>query len=226
MGAALSHLRRRGYSPDCIIDIGAYVADWSRLANQYFPGRPMLLVDGNPSHRAVLEAGASELGVQARSTIALLGAQSGQTVKFFEIGSGSSILEELTNLYKTVYERSLERLDDVTETFLADTETTPESILMKIDVQGYELEVLRGGLGTLPRVSALILELSLLQYNRGAPLLDKVVNWLAEAGFLAYDICGFHRRETDDALFQIDMVFVPAGSVLRTGSFWAVETNS
>ncbi len=92
--------------------------------------------------------------------------------------------------------------------------------LLKLDVQGYELHVLKGGTASLPRVDAILAEVNLLDIHQGVPLLDELVGWLAGHGFVAYDICGMTRRPLDGALWQIDMLFVPRDSVLRSDKRW------
>jgi FkbM family methyltransferase len=222
----MRHLAAAGYRPDCIIDIGAYIGAWSAMAASIFPGRPILMVDGNPARRPDLDARVASLGVGAVGEIALLGADAGTTVPFYEIGTGSSVYRELTNLDKQVHELPLHRLDDVADSFFAHVGRRPTDVLMKVDVQGYELEVLTGAPRLLEHVGALVLELSLIPYNEGAPLAHDVIRWLDEHGFVIYDICDLHRRGTDGALFQMDFVFVPTTSRLREGAFWLSETAS
>jgi hypothetical protein len=97
-------------------------------------------------------------------------------------------------------------------------------LLMKLDVQGFELEILKGGSRALDASEVVILETSILEYNRGGPLFDEVVSFMKRAGFLVYDICGQLRRETDGVLFQTDLVFCKEFSDLRKHKkFWARE---
>ena len=92
--------------------------------------------------------------------------------------------------------------------------------LLKIDTQGYELEVLRGGERTLPQIRAIIAEINLLDLHVNVPLLHNVVQWLANRGWVAYDICGLTRRPLDNALWQADFIFVPSISELRVDKRW------
>lgn len=92
---------------------------------------------------------------------------------------------------------------------------------LKLDVQGYELGVLKGAAGSLPRVQAVLVEVNLLDIHVGVPLLADLVGWLDARGFAAFDICGLMRRPLDDALWQADLVFVPKAGPLRQDKRWS-----
>ena len=63
-----------------------------------------------------------------------------------------------------------------------------EIALLKIDVQGYELEVLKGATETLKRTSFITLELSNHQSYEGAPLYYELDEYLRNNGFKLYDM--------------------------------------
>ena len=95
---------------------------------------------------------------------------------------------------------------------------------MKLDVQGYELEVLAGAPETLARTEVILSEVSLLEYNEGQPLMADVIAYLGQRDFVPFDICGGLRRSSDLALFQTDMIFVRRDSSLREKrKFWSRE---
>lgn len=87
--------------------------------------------------------------------------------------------------------------------------------LIKADVQGAELLVLDGAVKTLEDTEVAILEVSLFNVYRGGPDFFDVVSNMKKRGFVAYDIFGLHYRPFDNALCQIDMMFVRDGSRLR-----------
>jgi len=89
-------------------------------------------------------------------------------------------------------------------------------ILLKADVQGYELEVLRGANETLRNIEVILLEVATLPYNIGAPLFSEVVAFMADRRFVVYDFCHLHRRQSDNAAFQVDVLFVREESALRS----------
>jgi FkbM family methyltransferase len=80
--------------------------------------------------------------------------------------------------------------------------------LMKVDVQGAEVKVLNGASRTLQKTEAVILEVTLFGTMIGGPQLYDVVSRMNELGFVVYDVCGFLYRPLDNALSQVDMVFV------------------
>ena len=56
-------------------------------------------------------------------------------------------------------------------------------VLLKLDVQGYELQALRGGRELLDRVDAVLTEASFVAFYEGQALFDELNQWLNEAGF-------------------------------------------
>jgi FkbM family methyltransferase len=57
-------------------------------------------------------------------------------------------------------------------------------VLLKIDVQGFELEVLRGARECLSLIESVYVELSYLELYTGQPLAHEVMDWLREYGFV------------------------------------------
>jgi hypothetical protein len=60
----------------------------------------------------------------------------------------------------------------------------------------------------------------LIDIHKDVPLLDDLVIFLREMGFVAYDICGLTRRPLDQALWQADFIFVPRECALRSDKRW------
>jgi len=81
---------------------------------------------------------------------------------------------------------------------------------LKLDVQGYELEVLRGARESLPKLAGVQAELSLVPLYEGAPTFHQVIDLLESEGFrLAGLEPGFCDRESGE-LLQADGLFVRA----------------
>jgi FkbM family methyltransferase len=211
MFGSLANLSEAGFKPDGIVDVGANVGKWTSVAAEIFPDAKIHMIEAQPALAADLNAVSARLGERASFGITLLGAKPREAVPFYMLNTGSSVFEEVTNLKKEVVRLPMVRLDDVPE-----VAALPRPLLLKLDVQGYELEVLKGADATLADVEVVLMEVALLPYNKGAPLMPEVIAFMNARGFVPYDICGQHRRVSDRALFQIDMIFAKCDSTLRT----------
>ncbi len=205
-------LVQMGFAPDGYIDVGAYHGNWTRLAHRVLGPKPTLMVEGQPSLVPALEAFAATRGDMAVAS-GVLSDTSGQQVPFYEMGTGSSIFAEASNAPREQKTTTTKTLDEVAAVFL----TTVSKPFLKIDVQGAELKVLAGGAKVLEKASLVQLEVAMLQYNQGAPLMPDVVAWMAERGWLPTEISGFSRPS--GPLVQIDLLFARADSPLRPSEF-------
>ena len=195
----------RSFAPGGILDIGAHKGLWAKRAAEIFPGVPIHMVEA----QAALEPELKAAGFPY--TLSLLGPEAKEGVAFHvdpDWPTGGSVMEEVTGFSRQTSSMTMRRLDD-----LATGLKGP--LLLKLDVQGFELEVLAGASETLKQTEAILAEVALLEYNKGAPLMAEVISYLAERGFVPFDICDFMRRWEDGALFQCDMIFVRKDSQLR-----------
>jgi FkbM family methyltransferase len=213
---SLQNLKRCGFRPVSVIDVGAFLGDWTKRTRTIWPEARYLMIEPQPNKlqglRDMCDASVSFEPV-------LVGAGQKDAVLFHmdDLG-GSSVLEQfqdkcpretflpMTTLESVVAKHSLEA-----------------PILLKADVQGYELDMLRGATQTLEKVEVILLEVSLLPYNIGAPLFAEVVEFMAMRRFLVYDICHLHRRQSDDTAFQVDVLFVREESLLRSEKAFFVK---
>jgi len=76
--------------------------------------------------------------------------------------------------------------------------------LIKVDVQGAELDVLEGAQHVLLETEVVVLEVSLFEFMKGSPQFYDVVSYMKNRGFVAYDLILGWNRPLDNALGQID----------------------
>ena len=201
---SLNNLARR-FQPAAIIDVGAHKGHWAKRASEIYPDASIHMIEAQPALAPDLSATGFPY------TICLLGAEEVESVPFHvdpDWPTGASVLEEVTAFEREVVGLPMRRLDNLGLGF-------GEPLLLKLDVQGYELQVLAGAEKILERTEVILAEVALLEYNKGAPLMVEVIGFLAERGFVPFDIGDMYRRHEDRALFQCDMIFVRETSDLR-----------
>ena len=77
---------------------------------------------------------------------------------------------------------------------------------IKIDTQGSEIDILKGGKKVVENCNIILLECPIIQYNLGSPNLSEYIDYLNLINFIPYDICETHN--IDKVLIQIDILFV------------------
>ena len=203
-------LRARGFSPSAIIDVGAYEGHWSATARRIFGPVPTLMVDAQKSKEPLLRQCSADHENWSYE-IALLGGEEGREVSFYEMETGSSMMAEHSDVSREEKRLKTTRLDTLAAGLPGN------NLFLKVDVQGAELEVLKGATQTLQRAGLVQLETAILSYNEGAPTMREVISFMEERGFSPVDIAGQIRIK--GMLIQIDMVFAPTGSPLRPDYF-------
>jgi FkbM family methyltransferase len=211
---ALLRLKSLGFTPAVVYDVGAYRGGWTRLAAEVFPDAQFVLFEANRDHAGALAASGR------RHLIAALGATDGGARTFHVPRqgdvTGASLYVENTAHYagENLQVRAVEtvRLDTAVA-----RERLPAPDLIKIDVQGAELEVLAGASETLRHAGALIVEVSFVDYNKGGPLAAEVIAAIDRLGFKCADLCEVHRSAQDFVL-QLDLLFVRPALFAKYGA--------
>jgi FkbM family methyltransferase len=211
---ALERLRGSNFSPAHIFDVGAHSGEFAKLCRRIWPRARLTCFEVLPDRVKELRAWSMSDG-NAEIVECLLGAEVRNAVPFHEMETASSVLEEHIPQQVSIRCYPMKTIDDV----VASSKMQAPSLL-KLDVQGYEFEVLTGATGTLPSVQVILAEVNFMDIHKGVHLLDELLVFLRDHGFLAYDICGLHRRPLDSALWQADFMFVPKDSYLRSDKRW------
>ena len=214
MEASLLNLKRCGFSPKNVIDVGAYTGEWSQMCRRLFSDARILMIEPQSGSRETLWEMVA-LDGHLQFSPALVGACVQPSVAFYLAESGSSTLPNAEPSAVNIVSLPMTTLDEVTRS----TEfSKPEFI--KLDVQGAELSVLQGGATTLQSAEVILMEVNLLELYSGAPLFDETIAFMANRGFKVYDICTFFRRPLDNALWQTDVIFVKSSSPLVGSKCW------
>jgi len=210
---ALDRLKAVGFEPQLIFDVGAYQGDFARIALQTWPQTQIACFD---VQRAALDRLKSEFGYWTKVFECLLGSKENEAVALNLSETASSVLQEQAVPQNKSALFQMTTIDCIIASEFGGT--SPD--LIKIDTQGYELEILRGAESNLAQVQVIIAELNLLDLHHEVPLLHDIVHWLSDRRWVAYDICGLTRRPLDQALWQSDFVFVQESSPIRRDKRW------
>ncbi|MCC6526554.1 MAG: FkbM family methyltransferase [Polyangiaceae bacterium] len=208
MPTRLAHARDLGLSPAVIFDVGAASGEWARMAAAVWPQASIIGFEPNVSCVPDLERTRTRLQ-NFRYYRCFLGA-SRSTVGYADRGTQTSLFDP--GAQGATETAPMLVLDEMVRDGVI-----PSADLIKLDVQGYELEVLRGAIGVLARCTAVILEVSFYPLGPGAPLVEDVLEFMRQQGFVWYDVVGIYRRPSDDALGQMDLLFLRAGHTLLHG---------
>lgn len=208
-------LKKLGFSPQIIFDVGAYQGDFAELCLKIWPSSKVTMFEALPDKIALLEEKFSR-NENVEIVEGIIGEENKENVNYFSDETASSVLmseEVLTK--KKVVQQKMTRLD----TFItASSKKAPN--FLKIDTQGYEYQILKGAGAQLKEVEIILLELNFLEVYFEVKLAHEVIELLTNNGFIIYDICEIHRRPLDNALFQIDFIFVKKESFLRKDTRW------
>lgn len=195
----IEFLKLSGFTPQRILDIGAHQGVVAKQMKSLWPNSDILMIEANPYLEDTLK------NVGFRYKICLLGKEN-KTVPYYLtkkwlLSSGNSIYREMTPDYSDEFVDVLQlpmfKLDDILNDETFD--------LIKIDTQGSEIDILTGGLKVLKSVKYLIIECSLIEYNKGGNKIHDIFQFMTNNGLFMKDIIDLSY--VDDKLIQIDLLF-------------------
>lgn len=196
------------YSPSRLLDIGAHYGEFSKFCSSLWPNLDILMLEGNENCDSVLDS------LPFDHSIVLLSDSNKEITLHLNpknlTCTGTSYYKEKTRHYNESVEVKVQAytLDEVTE------KVGKTYDIIKIDTQGSELDIIKGGLKTVKESSYIIMEVPTLQYNEGSPLFDEVIEYMNNIGFENYEIVEEHKWMDENEntfkcgeVFQVDVVF-------------------
>jgi FkbM family methyltransferase len=193
-----------------IFDVGASDGAWTRLVEPIFPGASFVLVEPRPSMAEALKAYCRERSTRA-CVHAAVGPLQGNAL-LTDWDTGSTLLH-VHGAGGPAIPVAVTTLDT-----LADRYGAPD--IVKLDIEGYELEALKGATRVLERAEFLILEVALFRFIE-RPIFHDVVAFLSDRNYVVYDIAGPIRRPIDGALGLLDVCFARRQGQLRSSDRWS-----
>jgi len=154
------------------LDIGAHSGRWTQNFLKLYPKAKFLMIEANDEHRGALE----KIGPHI---IALVGKENTESDFYVcddkENSHGNGIYKENTNVPFTLHKKNMKTLENLIPGQRFD--------LIKMDVQGSELDIIQTSPDLIYNTKYLWLELQPHHYNIGAPSAGKVIGYLNEIGF-------------------------------------------
>lgn len=205
--ASFAELKAAGFSPSVVYDVGASDASWSLELKTLYRDSDFVLFEPLPEYEKKLTKVCREQTGFSYQRCGL-GAESANLQ--FNVHDGQSSFLSSEQWRGETIEVPVKRIDDL----VADGQCSLPD-LIKADIQGFEVEMLKGAVGTLQSCNFIFLEVSWLQIYEQGPYAGEVLGYLAERGFHVYDICSYALRPYDRRLTQSDVLFAHE----RTGLF-------
>ena len=206
----LEEVRDMGINPNAILDIGAHTGQFHSWSKRVWPDVGVFMIEANPLHESHLDKLAMMNG--DKYLIAALGDEE-REVTFYTRSDkphteGNSYYKESAwwDIPQLVQESkvTLQKLDNIFE---------EEAVfdLIKIDTQGSELDILKGGEKLISKATIVVLEIAFIEYNEGAPTSEELTNYMNSIGFEEKMCIGEHisnEPKWKDVIVQKDLVFL------------------
>lgn len=214
MSDMLQCLRRFGYEPRIVIDGGANVGQWTRLACSIFPEATFYLIEPQAACRPRLEETATHLRSCRIHAVALTepGVKTVQMIGA-DGTTGAWISDKAT---PDSIEVAAVTLDDIIAVEPGDR------ALLKLDLENHELAALRGAFHLLQQVEVVITEVSFYRPSAsdGGPLFGDILTFLRDCGFDLHDFASLASPIGNGRLRTGDAVFLRRTSPLAQKRYW------
>ena len=174
-----------GFQPSVIYDVGACVNHWNTIAKEVWPQAQYFLFEAMEESEDIFMEGTHqyEIGVfsdvdDKEVTFFKNVTYPGGNSYYMENPEHSSMANVLFNNPSNQFKRKTKTLDSVLK-----RRNFPYPDLLKIDVQGCEIDILKGSTDILKYVKHLIVELQHVEYNIGANLSHESIPLIESMGF-------------------------------------------
>ena len=216
----IDHLKAKGFRPGTVIDIGvATGTPWLYK----FPEAKLVLVEPNPQFRPDLERIKSNH--QADILPFAAGIKTGVLPLNVDINAPSSssfydVTADVQSYWqRRGYHRPVEpRQVDVRPLDMMIDERYRGPFLIKIDTEGFEMQVLEGAVQTLTKAACLIIETSVARRHEGSYAFADLIAFLAANGFAFSDILDVQSFDGDGGISYMDIAFTRTEAVAHAGN--------
>jgi len=201
--------RDEGFGPLIVYDIGAHVGLWSAMVQDLFHPRQVVLFEPQAQFHKIALRRQPNSAANWRLMPYALGDRSADVDLYRTRNQAASSLLRPIETQSTI---DLPTASEGTQPVrvmmldeLAEKEMLPGPDLIKIDVQGFEAQVLAGGEKTMRQTQRAVIEVSLHTLYQSQKLIGDILPLVAHAGFAVDDITEAYSPWPDLRLWQVDI---------------------
>ncbi len=198
------------YDIRTVIDVGANTGQFALSIHRQLPHA--MIYSFEPLHDAFLKLSDNLKEVQKAKIFNVGLGEKNETASILRSSfSPSSSLLPMTELHKQLYPKSekttpeiitIKRLDGMMNDLFIEG-----NLLVKLDVQGYEDKVLRGGKELISKATMLLIETSFIQLYENQPLFDDIYSIVRDLGFTYKGSRERHYSNETGELIYEDSIF-------------------
>ncbi len=214
VAATTEHTRViRAVAPDTVVDIGANRGQFSLAALHERPNARLFCFEPLAEPRSTLE---KVLGSSDRIRIFPLAIGNQEEERDFYVSSrddSSSLLpisENQTHFFPGTGLSHTESVQVAALDQCISSDELDDNSMLKIDVQGFELQVLEGAESLLPRFANIYVECSFVELYEGQSTAHEVTRYLSDRGFEMKGVYNTHYDSAGIAV-QADFLFTRTG---------------
>lgn len=206
----VARLARLGLRPRTILDVGANTGQFAVSAAKRFPQAAIHSFEPLPECYAKLRSMAARLGNVETRALAL-GDTVGELAFHVNTHTHSSSVLPLADEHRKAFPWAREAREITVKASTLDHEYRDKTligpVLLKLDVQGYEAKVLKGGTETISRIDHIVAEMSFKPLYRGEWSFHQTLNLLDGLDFDLVQPVGFLKDPTSGTYLQMDGLF-------------------
>ena len=210
-------IKKTGFEPKHIVDIGANHGTWTRETLQYFPNSYYTLLEP----QSWLQNSFNDL------------INNNKKIQFYPYGAGSK-KETLTftlldrddsSTFKFPKEEAIKKgykqidVPVVTlNSLIENEENFPFPDIVKIDAEGLDMEVLKGASDLFGKTEVFMVEAGIVHKGFDNSIL-KLINFMDENGYILFDITDLNRPFIPSVLWLVELAFVKKKGIIDSYTF-------
>lgn len=196
---SINRLKKNGYIPENIFDIGACRGSFTQEIINIYPNCDYYLFE--PIKYSELDNFKNNQNIKVSNI--LLSDSVSQVLWYENQDTGDSIFKEISHHYANT-KPVIKQTETLNNIFV---NNDLKKIFIKIDCQGSEIPILKGASKLYDNIDFIILEMPFFgQYNYGVSNFVEHINFMDKIGFIVFDFIDTHC--VNNFTMQVDIMFI------------------